>query len=99
MTWESRWPWRRTHEPGWALELLQLLRIKHRFAFAEIYPEAKFVHFDSLRDDSHVAFDNMLFFDDEQRNIRDITELGVTCVHVASGMTTSVLEYGLSDFV
>ena len=88
----------RTHEPGWARELLQLFGIEHRFAFAEIYPEAKFSHFSSLRDDSGVAFDNMLFFDDERRNIRDINELGVTCVHVASGMTTSVLEYGLSDF-
>ena len=89
----------RTHEPGWAQELLQLFRIEHRFAFAEIYPEAKFSHFSSLRDDSSIAFENMLFFDDEQRNIRDINNLGVTCVHVASGMTTSLLEHGLSDFV
>lgn len=88
----------RTHEPGWARELLSLLGIEHRFAFAEIYPAAKFSHFSSLRDDSGFDFEDMLFFDDEHRNIRDINQLGVTCVHVANGMATSVLESALASF-
>jgi len=86
----------RTHEPGWARELLQLFEIEHRFQFAQIYPEAKFRHFNSLRDDSGVEFEQMLFFDDEQRNIRDINELGVTCIHVTDGMTMNKLDHGLS---
>lgn len=88
----------RTHEPGWARDLLQLLEIEHRFAFAEIYPAAKFKHFSSLHEESGVAFEDMLFFDDEQRNIRDISQLDVTCVHVANGMSMSVLENGLTAF-
>ena len=88
----------RTHQPKWARELLDLLDINHRFAFAEIYPESKLSHFASLRDDSGVDFANMLFFDDEARNIREVSQLGVTCIPVAAGMTWSLFQSGLQRF-
>jgi hypothetical protein len=40
----------------------------------------------------------MLFFDDEQRNIRDLEAQGVTSVLVDGGVTMKVLEKGLKMF-
>lgn len=37
----------------------------------------------------------MIFFDDENRNIVDITNLGVTSILVKNGMTLNVLKTGL----
>lgn len=88
----------RTHQPGWARELLELLGIEHRFAFSQIYPEAKFSHFASLREDSGYAYEDMIFFDDEMRNIRDISQLGVHCVHVSEGVTQLLFDQTLLTF-
>lgn len=40
----------------------------------------------------------MLFFDDEWRNIRDITSLGVTCIFVEKGTSLNTLKEGLKKF-
>lgn len=40
----------------------------------------------------------MLFFDDEERNIKDIGRLGVQAIHVAKGMTMQILETALQKF-
>ena len=88
----------RTEQPGWARELLDLLAIEHRFAFAEIYPAAKFGHFATLKEDSGFEFEEMLFFDDEMRNIRDIAQLGVHCVHVSEGVTHTLFDDSLRSF-
>lgn len=37
----------------------------------------------------------MIFFDDENRNIVDITKLGVKSILVKNGMTLNVLKSGL----
>ena len=76
----------RTEQPEWARELLDLLEITERFRFSEIYPSSKVRHFSSLTNDSGLEYSEMLFFDDEQRNIREVSELGVTCIFVPDGM-------------
>lgn len=43
-------------------------------------------------------YEDMLFFDDEHRNIRDLTKLNVKCVLVENGMNMKVLEEGLNQF-
>ncbi|WP_234824172.1 magnesium-dependent phosphatase-1 [Bremerella cremea] len=88
----------RTEQPRWAKELLDLLAITHRFAFAEIYPSSKVRHFSALRKDSGVAYEKMLFFDDEMRNIREVGDLGVTAVHVANGMTMELFRAHVDRF-
>jgi magnesium-dependent phosphatase 1 len=88
----------RTNEPSWARELLELLGIENRFAFAQIYPEAKFSHFASLREQSGFAYDEMLFFDDEMRNIRDVSQLGVDCVHVSEGVNQPLFRHSMRAF-
>lgn len=88
----------RTEQPEWAQELLDLLQITERFTFSEIYPSSKVRHFSSLRDDSGINYTEMLFFDDEMRNIREVSDLGVTSVFVDDGMTDDLFRQGLSLF-
>lgn len=40
----------------------------------------------------------MIFFDDEQRNIRDLTELGVLSILVKNGVNNNVIKEGLDKF-
>lgn len=48
---------------------------------------------------SGIDFEDMLFFDDEMRNIRDISKLGVTAIYVtSSGMTLKLFEKGLAEW-
>jgi magnesium-dependent phosphatase 1 len=89
----------RTEQPDWARQLLDLLAISHRFAFAEIYPSSKLQHFAALRDASGVDYSDMLFFDDEMRNIREVSHLGVTCIHVPDGLDEGLLHSGLTHHV
>ena len=76
----------RTHEPGWALDLLCLLSIDHYFEHREIYPGGKLRHFTSLQDKTGLLFEKMVFFDDEMRNIKEVESLGVRAIHVKDGL-------------
>lgn len=63
----------------------------------EIYPGSKIRHFESLKRRTGIAFDEMLFFDDESRN-RDVESLGVTMWLVRDGMTWLELEQGVMEW-
>lgn len=82
----------RTHDPDAANALLKLLGIHDRFAFQQIYPGNKLVHFELLHRESGVAYEEMVFFDDEMRNIRDTLSIGVRAVHVPAGLNWSLVE-------
>lgn len=84
----------RTSEPSWAIDLLKLMRIDHYFSYQEIYPSTKTIHFTKIQQQSGIEFKDMYFFDDEYRNIDDVSRMGVNCLHVKSGVTRkSVLEF------
>ncbi|NLE01072.1 MAG: magnesium-dependent phosphatase-1 [Fibrobacter sp.] len=72
----------RTGEPAWAKNLLMLFGIYDCFNYHEIYPSCKIDHFRSLHLRSGIDYCNMIFFDDEHRNIEDVGSLGVTTCHV-----------------
>jgi magnesium-dependent phosphatase 1 len=80
----------RTYEPAWAKRLLDLHGIRDRFVYEEIYPSSKDCHFKALQKQTGLPYDQMLFFDDEPRNIREVGQLGVTAVHVREGVTWDV---------
>ncbi|PKS07325.1 hypothetical protein jhhlp_005927 [Lomentospora prolificans] len=63
----------------------------------EIYPGSKIRHFETLHRKTGIAYDEMLFFDDESRN-RDVESLGVTMWLVRDGMTWSELEDGVKEW-
>ena len=45
-----------------------------------------------------VEFKDMIFFDDEGRNIRDVSELGVLSILVKNGVTKKVVNDAIQQF-
>ena len=88
----------RTETPKEAKDFLRLIGIYHFFDHLEIYPGCKLAHFEKLRSSSEIEYGKMIFFDDEKRNIKDIRQLGVTCIHVCNGLDINCLEEGLRAF-
>jgi magnesium-dependent phosphatase 1 len=84
----------RTEAPAYAFKILELFNIRHLFDFEEIFPDRKINHFMNLKLKSGFEYHEMVFFDDEQRNIEDVSELGVTCELLQNGITLKhVLKY------
>ncbi|XP_070582531.1 magnesium-dependent phosphatase 1 [Erythrolamprus reginae] len=88
----------RTSEIQGARQLLDLFGLSRYFRYTEIYPGSKTTHFQRLSQQSGIPLQKMLFFDDESRNIRDVSTLGVVCIPVPRGMTLSLLKEGLETF-
>ena len=65
----------------------------------EIFAGPKYPHFEAFKNQTKVSYKDMLFFDDEHRNIRDIGSLNVTCVKVDSyvGMNWDYLKQGFEE--
>ena len=98
---QNKWPMAlasRTEQPAWAKELIELLQISHRFAHAEIYPSTKLKHFAALREASGIQYKQMIFFDDEMRNITEVGSLGVSCTHIDSGINRHSFRNALNKF-
>lgn len=89
----------RTPEPKAARRLVETMGWDRMIPFMEIYPGCKVVHFENLVKHSKIPLKEMLFFDDEVRNIRDLTDHGVVCLHVGdSGVNREVIIKGLKKF-
>lgn len=90
----------RTTYPEGAFSLLKLLGWNDYFKFKEIYPGSKITHFKRLAASSGASFEQMIFFDNETRNVTDVSKMGVTCVLVDSfiGLTWKDLEKGFRAF-
>ena len=76
----------RTEEPEWAKLLLELLGIREKFKYEEIFPDSKVTHFKNLQKKSGIEFNRMIFFDDEDRNIKEVGTLGVRCHLIKKGI-------------
>lgn len=88
----------RTEQPQWARQLIELLELSQRFAFQEIYPSSKLRHFAALQAVSEVNYRNMIFFDDEPRNTREVSTLGVSCIDVPDGLTWELFLQSLHSW-
>lgn len=82
----------RTEAPDWANELLQLLGVNHYFDAKEIYPGDKFRHLRSILRRLKINPNEVVFFDDEYRNIQDVQSMGITSVYVKNGLTRELIR-------
>lgn len=87
--------------PKWANQCLSLFEaapgvtLRQAAHYWEIYPGRKTNHFRKVHKESGIAYRDMLFFDNEYRNIRDCSAIGITCMYTPDGMTRQVWEKGL----
>ncbi|XP_050431803.1 magnesium-dependent phosphatase 1-like [Adelges cooleyi] len=88
----------RTGEVDGAEQLIKLFGWNNYFQNKQIYPGSKDKHFKRISEATKVGLEDMVFFDDEQRNIVDLEKLGVVCILVKNGMTVKVLMEGLKKF-
>jgi len=90
----------RTKWPHAAAVLLELLKLKPYITYDEIYPGPKVKHFYRLRATTGAEFNEMIFFDDEPRNIVDVSALGVHSVLVDhdAGVSEGDVRKALEEF-
>lgn len=87
----------RTSEPGWANQLTRMLGIDPYVNYREIYPGSKISHLSNIRRDAGVDFSEMLFFDDEHRNIEEASSIGVRSIHVPNGVHQALVQDALEQ--
>jgi len=83
----------RTHEPAIAREFMRLFEIEHFFTWQQIFPGSKTEHFLRLHLQTKIPYDQIIFFDDEHRNVSEVSRLGVKCVWVENGITRELVEH------
>ncbi|XP_071085873.1 magnesium-dependent phosphatase 1-like [Haliotis cracherodii] len=88
----------RSSTPPEAHELCHLFDWDKYFTYKEIYPGSKVTHFGRFVEESGIPYEDMLFFDDEQRNIIELRNIGVTSIMVNDGITKALIKEGLETF-
>ncbi len=99
-----------TDEPEWAEECLRKFQasggavpdvavpIGDCAHSSMIFKANKKEHFRRLKSMHNIEYSDMLFFDNEQGNIRSVESLGVKCIYCPDGLTASVWKQGLDLF-
>lgn len=88
----------RTHEPDIAKKILDLFGWTKYITYVQIFTGWKIPHFQQMHKQSKIDYSKMIFFDDEDRNIRDIRTLGVFCVPVPNGITTKLYNNAMKEY-
>lgn len=101
----------RTPTPDVARSFLRQLQVESKFCNLQIIPaldgcdhvtaQKDLEHFPNLRLETGVAYEDMLFFDDEEQNVVRVSRLGVSSVLVdqRQGIHHEVLHAGLAQYV
>jgi len=81
-----------------AEHLLHLFEWNQYFTYKEIYPGSKVRHINSICKRSGTKLNEIIFFDDEHRNIRDLTQIQVCSILVEQGVNFQVVKNGIEHF-
>ncbi|XP_062082623.1 uncharacterized protein LOC133788952 [Humulus lupulus] len=83
-----------------AKTFLDKLNITTMFVAKEIFSSwtHKTDHFQKIHSRTGVPYSSMLFFDDEDRNIKEVSKMGVTSILVGNGVNLGALRHGLTEF-
>lgn len=82
----------RTYQPSWANMLLEMFDIDKYFSHKEIYHGSKQAHLKKIKETFNVPYNKIIFFDDEERNIKDVSQLGVECILIRNGISHEIVN-------
>ena len=96
----------RTDEPSWAREILNKFRTRSGETLMacvapkldELYKKNKTTHLGQIWAKSSIDYAAMIFFDDDPRNISDVSGLDVLSILTPQGVTREVFDQGLAAF-
>jgi len=89
----------RTEEKVAAEQLITLFGWDKFFKYKEMFfVDSKISHFDNIRTKSEIDLEDMLFFDDEPRNIYEVQRFGVVAYLVEDGITMRNFIEGMIKF-
>ena len=96
-----------TDEPDWAAECMRLfevgpkgsgISIADTMQVLEITKGNKQGHLRRISENTGIALEDMIFFDNERGNCLDVAKLGVTVAWVPDGVTAGAWEQSLERF-
>ena len=102
----------RAQNKDWALELLADFRVTQNDKrdtrtlipdifdprHIEIQGGSKKRHFQILRDKTNIPYHKMIFFDDWDVNLQEVSQLGVLSCHCPDGLTLDIFHSGLRRY-
>jgi len=74
------------------------IRALDYFDYVQIFPASKIQHFTRIQQASGLRYEDMLFFDDEARNMNVQMELGVAFYLVRDGLTREEVDRGVWEW-
>lgn len=95
-----------TDEPSWAFECLNKFKTSPGqenfitcFDSIQVFHDNKRVHFQNMKKEyPNIEYSEMMFFDNQMNNIKDVSKLGVHCVFCPDGITENIWRDGLESF-
>lgn len=99
----------RTDEPNWARELLEKFRVTTNEKGEPVYltdvlngpieiaQDSKVAHFERIRTETGIDYEDMVFFDNEFGNCERVSSLGVSVVYCPKGVTRELWEMGVRE--
>lgn len=82
-----------------AERLLEMLDWNKYFVSKQIYPGRKTTHMSKISKHTGVGYSEIVFFDDESRNIRDLSAVNVCSILVENGVDLSLIAQGLDTWI
>jgi magnesium-dependent phosphatase 1 len=86
-----------TSDPSLFSSSSQSAKAIELFDYLQIYPGSKIRHFEKLHQQTGIAYEDMVFFDDESRN-RDVERLGVVMWLVRDGVSSQEVDEGVRSW-